>query len=211
MAGARPYATAAAFCLLTMIPLALTLKRRPPDHERDPDCRRRGVARRRPLVLSPNALQVLLAVAGGPPCCVAMSMPQVHIVAYCAGPGLRRGARRRDAVADAGLWHHQPRRLRLDRRPGGRRPPPLLLGSTLAVRGTGRLPDRRTVLSSLYLASALFGLFQGGIGAVLRHHRARNISRPRRGPPRVSVLTVSSTIIGMAFGAAGLGGRAVST
>src|SRR4029077_6891453 len=45
------------------------------------------------LGLSPTALQALLMVAGVS-CCVAMSMPQVHIVAYCAdlGFGVARGA-----------------------------------------------------------------------------------------------------------------------
>ena len=41
----------------------------------------------------PRALQVLLCVAGFA-CCVAMAMPQVHIVAYCGdlGYGVARGA-----------------------------------------------------------------------------------------------------------------------
>src|SRR6516225_10818411 len=45
------------------------------------------------LGLSPTALQVLLAIAGVA-CCVAMSMPQVHLVAYCGdlGYGVTRGA-----------------------------------------------------------------------------------------------------------------------
>src|SRR5258708_6704694 len=86
------YFSAAALCLATMIPLALTLKRRPPDHA---ETQIAAVARRSQaaLGLSPNALQALLAVAGVA-CCVAMSMPQVHIVAYCAdlGYGVARGA-----------------------------------------------------------------------------------------------------------------------
>ena len=43
--------------------------------------------------LSPTTLQIVLAVAGFC-CCVAMSMPQVHIVAYCGdlGYGITRGA-----------------------------------------------------------------------------------------------------------------------
>ena len=45
------------------------------------------------LGLSPGALQTLLAIASVC-CCVAMSMPQVHIVAYCGdlGYGVARGA-----------------------------------------------------------------------------------------------------------------------
>src|SRR5690606_35752725 len=47
----------------------------------------------RPLGMSPAALQWLLSVAGVA-CCVAMAMPQVHIVALCGdlGYGLARGA-----------------------------------------------------------------------------------------------------------------------
>ena len=47
----------------------------------------------RPLGLSPGTLQALLCIAGVA-CCVAMSMPQVHIVAYCSdlGFGPARGA-----------------------------------------------------------------------------------------------------------------------
>ena len=43
--------------------------------------------------ISPLALQTLLSIAGVA-CCVAMSMPQVHIVAYCSdlGYGVARGA-----------------------------------------------------------------------------------------------------------------------
>ncbi|WP_157723262.1 MFS transporter, partial [Salmonella enterica] len=86
------FMSAAAFCLVAMIPLALTLKRRPPDHEETAIAK---VARRSQaaLGLSPNALQALIAVMGIG-CCVAMSMPQVHIVAYCAdlGYGVARGA-----------------------------------------------------------------------------------------------------------------------
>ena len=46
-----------------------------------------------PLGQTPRRLQMLLCVAGVS-CCVAMSMPQVHIVAYCAdlGYGAARGA-----------------------------------------------------------------------------------------------------------------------
>src|SRR5262249_27386310 len=62
------YVAAGAFCLVAMIPLALTLKRRPPDHEETAIA---SVARRSQaaLGLSPNALQALLAIAGIS-CCV---------------------------------------------------------------------------------------------------------------------------------------------
>ena len=55
---------------------------------------RRRHADARPFGLSMNSAQALLCVAGVA-CCVAMSMPQVHIVAYCGdlGYGAAPGAR----------------------------------------------------------------------------------------------------------------------
>ena len=73
------------------------------------------------LHLSANTLTVLLSIASIS-CCVAMAMPQVHIVAYCGDLGYGVGARRRDAVDDDGLRHHQPHRLRLPRRQDRRHP-----------------------------------------------------------------------------------------
>jgi MFS family permease len=188
------YATAAAFCLLTMIPLALTLKRRPPDHE---EIQIAAVARRSQaaLGLSPNALQVLLAVAGVS-CCVAMSMPQVHIVAYCAdlGYGVARGAEMLSLMLGFGIISRVGSGWIADRVGGVTT---LLLGSTLqCVALVVYLIDDG--LSSLYLASALFGLFQGGIVpsyAII----VREYFPPREAATRIG-LTVSSTIIGMALG-----------
>ena len=89
------YWVAAALCLVTMVPLALTLRRRPPQQHTASGESTAGVAPYSPrsLGLSPNALQAVLIVAGIG-CCVAMSMPQVHIVAYCAdlGYGTASGA-----------------------------------------------------------------------------------------------------------------------
>ena len=107
------------FCLVTMLPLVFALRRRIESHHSD--AAGAAAARRQAEVpFSPLTLQVLLCIAGVA-CCVAMSMPQVHIVAYCGDLGLWRRARRRDAVADARLRHHQPHRLRLHRRPDRRR------------------------------------------------------------------------------------------
>src|SRR5207302_8714895 len=80
------------FCLATMLPLALFLRRPPPvvAHEA------RHAATMPPamhaLGLSNRALQTLLIIAGLS-CCVAMSMPQVHLVAYGSdlGSGPVRG------------------------------------------------------------------------------------------------------------------------
>src|SRR5262249_2851620 len=81
-----------AFCIAAMLPLVAVLRRRLATH---PANAATAVAadRNASLGLSPNALFVLLCIAGVA-CCVAMSMPQVHIVAYCGdlGYGVARGA-----------------------------------------------------------------------------------------------------------------------
>src|SRR5579862_2203808 len=67
------------FCLVTMLPLAMLLGRPPPSMRAAPvGARRTSVASPASLGLSANALQVLLVIAGVA-CCVAMSMPQVHL------------------------------------------------------------------------------------------------------------------------------------
>jgi MFS family permease len=188
------YWSAAAFCLVTMVPLALTLRRRPPDHE---EKHAAAVARRTQasLGLSPNALQALLALAGVS-CCVAMSMPQVHIVAYCAdlGYGVARGAEMLSLMLGFGIVSRIASGWIADKVGGVTT---LLLGSTLqGVALVVYLIDDG--LTSLYLASALFGLFQGGIVpsyAII----VREYFPPREAATRVG-LTVSATVLGMALG-----------
>ena len=52
-------------------------------------------------IMSPNLLQTLLIVAGIA-CCVAMAMPQVHIVAHCVD--LNIGAKRGSGDALNYVW-----------------------------------------------------------------------------------------------------------
>jgi MFS family permease len=188
------YLTAAAFCLVTMIPLALTLRRRPPDHA---ETQIATVARRSQAALgmSPNALQALLAVAGIA-CCVAMSMPQVHIVAYCAdlGYGVARGAEMLSLMLGFGIVSRIGSGWIADRVGGVTT---LLLGSTLqgVALVVYLIADG---LTSLYLASILFGLFQGGIVpsyAII----VREYFPPREAATRVG-FTISITVVGMALG-----------
>src|SRR5256885_9099338 len=69
------------FSIAVMVPVAWMLRKRPPAIETTvTSAAERKV--KRPRDLSPNALLVLLSIAGLA-CCVAMSMPQVHLVAYC--------------------------------------------------------------------------------------------------------------------------------
>jgi MFS family permease len=188
------YVTAAVFSLATMIPLALSLKRRAPDHEETAIV---SVARRSQaaLGLSPNALQALLAIAGIS-CCVAMSMPQVHIVAYCAdlGYGVARGAEMLSLMLGFGIVSRVATGWIADRVGGVMT---LMLGSTLqgVALVVYLIADG---LTSLYLASILFGLFQGGIVpsyAII----VREYFPPREAATRVG-FTVSVTVLGMALG-----------
>ena len=112
------------------------------------------------LGISPNALQVLLYVAGVA-CCVAMSMPQVHIVAYCGdlGYGAARGAEMLSLMLGFGI--DQPGRLAASSPTASAACGTLLLGSVL--QGVALFLYLFDGLFSLYVISALFGLFQGGI------------------------------------------------
>jgi MFS family permease len=110
--------------------------------------------------LSSRALQTLLALASVC-CCVAMSMPQVHIVAYCGdlGYGVARGADMLALMMAFGIVGRIGSGFIADRIGGL---PTLMLGS--ALQGVALLLYLAyDGLVSLYVISAVFGLFQGGI------------------------------------------------
>jgi MFS family permease len=145
--------------------------------------------------MSPAALQTVLIVAGLS-CCVAMSMPQVHIVAYChdLGHGAARGAQMLSLMLGFGIVSRLASGWICDRI-GGRRT--LLLGSGLqAAVLILFLPFDG--LASLYVLSALFGLVQGGIVpayAVI----VREFFPPQEAGVRVSAVLMA-TVFGMALG-----------
>lgn len=155
----RTYLGIALFCVATMVPLALALRRPSPRPEAAAGWP--GISRpARPLGMSPAALQTLLIIAGLS-CCVAMSMPQVHIVAYSGdlGHGVARGAQMLSLMLGFGVVSRLVSGWICDRI-GGRRT--LLLGSGLqALALVLFLPFDGLV--SLYVLSAFFGLVQGGI------------------------------------------------
>ncbi len=191
------YWIAGALCLVAMVPLAMMLRRKPPLHQTASGESTASVAPYSPrsLGLSPNALQAVLIVAGIG-CCVAMSMPQVHIVAYCAdlGYGVARGATMLSLMLGFGIVSRIASGWIADKVGGVKT---LLLGSTLQCLAlvVYMIDDS---LNSLYLASALFGLFQGGIVpsyAII----VREYFPPKEAGFRVS-LAISSTLIGMALG-----------
>jgi len=189
------------FCLVTMPPLALWLRSRPPAVAPAPlaSAAASGVAApspsTRPFGLAMGQAQALLCIAGVA-CCVAMSMPQVHIVAYCGdlGYGAARGAQMLSLMLACGIVSRLVSGLICDRIGGLRT---LLLGSVL--QGLALLlflPFDGLV--SLYVVSALFGLFQGGIvpsyAIIVREHFP-----PAEAGARVGTV-IMCTLFGMALG-----------
>src|SRR5213075_1773346 len=149
----------------------------------------------RSLGLSPNALQAILIVAGIG-CCVAMSMPQVHIVAYCAdlGYGVARGATMLSLMLGFGIVSRIASGWIADK-VGGLAT--LLLGSVL--QGLALLLYLNfDGLTSLYVISALFGLFQGGIVPSYPIIVRENFPAARTGALVGAV--IMCTLFGMALG-----------
>ena len=154
-----------------------------------------NMASERPIGMSPAALQTLLCIAGVS-CCVAMSMPQVHIVAYCGdlGFGAARGAEMLSLMLGFGIVSRLASGWISDRIGGLRT---LLLGSVL--QGSALLLFFMfNGLMSLYVVSILFGLFQGGIvpsyALIVREHFT-----PKEAGARVGTVLMA-TLFGMALG-----------
>ena len=186
------------FCFLSILPLALVLRRRPPPQPQAPVGNAAAFNRsHQPLVLgmSAGAVQTLLCIAGVS-CCVAMSMPQVHIVAYCGdlGFGAARGAEMLSVMLGMGVVSRLVSGWISDRIGGLRT---LLLGSVLqGIALLLFLPFDGLV--SLYLVAALFGLFQGGIvpsyALIVREYFS-----PKEAGARVGTVLMA-TLFGMALG-----------
>jgi MFS family permease len=182
------------FCIAAMLPLSLVLRRKPPMLPAPATGSPTGGA---PHSLHmPSTLLLGLLCTAGVACCVAMSMPQVHIVALCGDMGFAaaRGAEMLSLMLGFGIVSRLASGWICDRIGGLRT---LLLGSTLqGIALALFLPADG--LSSLYVASALFGLFQGGIvpsyAIIVREYFG----------PKVAGTTVSmvltATLFGMALG-----------
>jgi MFS family permease len=186
------------FCIASMVPLALVLRRRPPPQQPVAAVAAQAgpvMASARPLGLAPNTLLALLCVAGVS-CCVAMSMPQVHIVAYCGdlGFGAARGAEMLSLMLGLGVVSRLVSGWISDRIGGLRT---LLLGSVLqGVALLLFLPFDGLV--SLYLVSGLFGLFQGGIVPAYALI-VREYFPPQQAGARTGTVLMA-TLLGMALG-----------
>lgn len=186
------YAAIGVFCLVTMVPLVLMLRRGAPV------AAAAGSPGSRPvhsISLSPVALQVLLVVAGLG-CCVAMSMPQVHIVAYCMdlGYGMAHGADMLSIMMAAGVVSRLASGFLADRIGGVKT---LLIGSVLQCLSLlFYIPFDG--LASLYVVSLVFGLSQGGIvpcyAIIVREYMPAKEAGQRIG------IVMMATIFGMAIG-----------
>jgi MFS family permease len=181
-------------CLATMLPLILALRRPAPRPVSIEPATATGGGRGA-LGVSPNTLMVLLCVAGVG-CCVAMAMPQVHIVAYCGdlGYGPARGAEMLAAMMGFGIISRIAGGFIADRIGSLQT---LLLGS--ALQGVALfLYLWFDGLVSLYVISALFGLFQGGI-VPMYAIIVRECFSPTETGTRLGIVLMA-TLVGMALG-----------
>jgi len=147
------------------------------------------------LRLSTNTLTAMLCIASIS-CCVAMAMPQVHIVAYCGdlGYGVARGAEMLSLMMAFGVISRIGSGFLADKIGGIRT---LLIGSV--AQGFALLFYLFfDSLTSLYVISAMFGLFQGGIVpsyAII----VRESMPAREAATRVGIVILAS-VAGMSFG-----------
>ena len=182
-------------CGFGMLALAFLMRQRPPVLAVAVPGSLQSVASEKPFGLSINTAHALLCVAGVA-CCVAMAMPQVHIVAYCTdlGFGAARGAEMLSIMLACGIVSRLVSGAICDRIGGLKT---LVLGSVLqGIALLLFLPFDGMV--SLYVISALFGLFQGGIvpsyAIIVREYFPAQ---------RAGVLVgavIMATMIGMALG-----------
>ena len=175
-----------------LLPAAFVLRRRPSAHMMAVAASQAvgngaGISRR---------LLLALLILAGFSCCMAMSMPQVHIVAYCGdlGYGPTRGAEMLSLMLFLGIASRIGSGFVADAIGGV---PTLLIGSFM--QGVAMLLYLYfDGLTSLYVVSGIFGLFQGGIVpmyAVI----CRELLPPKEAGAKIG-LVVSATILGMAFG-----------
>lgn len=181
------------FCVVTMIPLAMLLRRPAPvDQGSRPVAKQAG---RGGMPASPNVLLGLLVFAGIA-CCVAMSMPQVHIIAYCGdlGYGPAVGAEMLSLMLGLGVVSRLVSGVIADKIGGVWT---LILGSMAqCVALLFYLPFDGLV--SLYVISALFGLSQGGIvpsyALIVREYF------PAKEAGKLVSAVLMATVFGMALG-----------
>ena len=188
------YQMLAVLTFFVIIPLAFLLRRNVPDeaHQLASDL---AVKNRSKIKLSSRQFQLLLGIAGVS-CCVAMSMPQVHIVSYCVGLGYGPavGVQMLSVMLFGGVISRIVSGLIADKLGGIKT---VLLGSFLQCLALVMyLPFDG--MASLYVVSLIFGLSQGGIvpgyAVIIREYLP-----PREAGERVGFV-IMMTILGMALG-----------
>jgi len=149
----------------------------------------------RSVPISAQSLTFLLLVAGLG-CCMAMAMPQVHIVAYCVdlGFGAGVGAEMLSLMLAGGIVSRLASGVLADRIGGVQT---LLIGSVLQCLALFLyIPFNGLV--SLYVVSLIFGLSQGGIvpsyAMIVREYLPA-----REAGQRIGILMLA-TVAGMAIG-----------
>ena len=193
------YVVIGALSVSLMLPMLLMLNRRP---RGDNQIVGEGGSAGTPemLGLTPNTLLALLCVAGLG-CCMAMAMPQVHLVSMCGdrGYGAARGAQMLSVMLGFGIISRLGFGWVSDRLGGLRT---ILIGSALQCVALILFLPADT-LSSLYIVSALFGLFQGGIvpcyALIVREFFPESEAGGRLG------VIILATLTGMALGGWGSG------
>ena len=185
------------FCVATMLPLSFVLRRRLRPTDTGLSASEKQALDRAPysLGLSDNTVQFLLGIAGLG-CCIAMAMPQVHLVSMCVGLGFgpARGAEMLALMLACGVVSRLSFGFIMDRLGGLRT---LLLASSLQCLALFFfLPVRGLV--SLYLVAALFGLFQGGLVPTYAMI-VREYFKPSQAGGRIGLL-IMATLVGMALG-----------
>ncbi len=182
------------FAVCTMLPLALLLAKRAPAGQGVDDVEAVKQSQRR-LAMTPTTLQCLICAAGVG-CCVAMAVPQVHVVPYVLDLGhpAARGAEMLGLMLGFGVVSRIASGWLSDRIGGLKT---LLIGSGLqALVLVAFLGDNG--LSWLYGVSIAFGLSQGGIvpsyAIILRTFLPASEAGWRIG------MAMLSTVSGMALG-----------
>lgn len=186
------------FCIATMLPLILPLRRRIPIPEDDPDTVTvpGGAKAAGALGLVPSRLHIVLFVAGVM-CCLAMSVPQVHLIGYCRdlGHGTTRGADLLSLMMMASLASRIAFGWSFDRIGGLAN---LLIGSTMQAASLVLYASFNSLVA-LYAITALFGFIQGGIvpsyAMIVREYFP-----PRQTASRLAPIAVAN-FIGMSVGA----------
>ncbi len=178
--------------VILMLPLSFFLRTRASIEERPSPSQLASAGQGRP---GTPLLQLMLILAGLA-CCVAMSMPQVHLIAYCGdlGYGPARGAEMLSLLLGFGVVSRLASGFIADKIGGLGT---LIIGSTMQCIAL-LLYIPFDGLTSLYIVSALFGLSQGGIvpsyALIVRDHFPA-----KEAGTRVS-LVLTATVLGMALG-----------